>query len=576
MPPAARRPMMIVHPTTGSVRFDAEEETMKESISRRGFLKGALATGAVAAAGAALTGCAPSASPAAASGENGSTTSGARWSWETKPEPIPADKITKTYDCDICIIGAGATGVPAAYAAAKDGGAKTIVLQKGSGVVTNGWGAAAYNSRRFTEQGTTYDLTSIYARFAELANDRGDGRVVKLFLERSGEVMDYLIDETPECTAVCYPDETGHTFGWYKDNDFSTRYAGFKELLDTMVGKAEAAGAEFLWDTPAVQLVQDESGAVVGVVGETKKGEYVQVNASKGVVMACGDLSDDEEMVECYAPIIKGVPNMHGTPNNTGDGYKMGMWAGATLDRSPHCIMMHWDPTCLPEGYAPYSGNPWLRVNINGERYGNENLGYQSVVTACSEQPGQTVFQIVDSHWIDHCNDYKHDNSHSRFTTQPEHDWDDAVERGAIVKADTIEGLADAYGIDKGALVATVARYNELVDKGEDEDFGVRSDYLVWNGIKEPPFYAIKRVPVVLVTLGGLTVNDKLEVLDENAKPIPGFYAAGDCEGSFYGYDYPLFITGGSLGKAFTFGVLAAKSALGTLEEPIVSENAAK
>lgn len=548
---------------------------MTETMSRRGFLKGAIATGAVAAAGAALAGCAPNAAAAGnANASEGAAAQGARWSWDVKPEAIAADKITKTYECDVCVIGAGATGVPAALAAAKDGGAKTIVMQKGVGVVTNGWGAAAYNSRRFTEQGTTYDLPAIAARFAELSNGRGDGRVVKLFLERSGEVMDYLLDETPECPAVCYPDETGHTFGWYKDNDFSTRYAGFKELLETMVTKAEDAGAEFLWDTPAVQLVQDANGAVTGVVGKAKNGDYVQVNATKGVIVATGDLSDDEEMVECFTPIIKGVQNMHGAPNNTGDGCKMGLWAGASLDRAPHCIMMHWDPTCQPEGNAPYSGNPWLRVNINGERYSNENLGYQSVVTACSEQPERTVFQIVDSHWIDHCNDYKHDNSHSRFTTQPQHDWDDAVERGAIIKADTLEELADAYGIKKDTFLATVKRYNELVDGGVDEDFGVRSDYFVWNGIKEPPFYAIRRVPVVLATLGGLAVNNKLQVLRADATPIDGLYAAGDCEGSFYGYDYPLFITGGSLGKAFTFGVLAAKSALGTLDEPIVSANA--
>lgn len=539
-------------------------------ISRRSFLTSMAVAGAAATA-AGLVGCA--AKDGSGTSEETESNEGKRWSWETVPDPISDDQIAKTYDCEICIVGAGATGIPAAYAAAKDGKAKTVILQKGTGVITNGWAAAAFNSRRFTEQGTTYDLPSIYARFAELANGRGNGRVVKLFLERSGEVMDYILDETSETPAVCYPDATGHTFGWYTDNDFSTRYKGFLSLLESLSEKAQEAGAEFIWDTPAVQLVT-ENGKVTGVIGETSDGEYVKVNASKGVIMATGDLSDDEEMVECYAPIIKGVRNMHASPNNTGDGYKMGMWAGASLDRSPHCIAMHFDPTYLPEGYAPYSGNPWLRVNINGERYGNENLGYQSVVTAVSEQPDQVAFQIVDSHWIDHCNDYKHDNSHSRFTTQPQNDWDAAVERGAIIKCDTLDEIADAYGIDKDNFLATVERYNELVEQGIDEDFGVRSDYFIWNSIKEPPFYAIKRVPVVLVTLGGLSVNNKLEVLNEEGSAIEGLYAAGDAEGSFYGYDYPLFINGGSIGKAFTFGVLAVKSALGTLDEKIVSENA--
>jgi len=546
---------------------------MKEKFSRRDFLKGALATSAVAA-GTGLIACTPK-SEGSVGSSDGSQKEGARWSWETKPAPIDESKISETFDCEICVVGAGTAGMSATYAAVIDGGADTLVLQKGKGIITNGWSAASFNSRRFTDQGTSYDLSAIYAKFADLASGRGKGEIVRLFLQRSGEVMDFILDETPENPAICYPDAKGHTFGWYRDNDFSTRYKYFKEMLESLQAKAEAAGARFVWNTPAVQLVQDSSGKVTGVIGKNEEDDkYVKVNASKGVILACGDISDDQEMVECFAPLIKGIQNMHGAPNNTGDGHKMGMWAGAALDSAPHCIMMHWDPTNLPEGYAPFSGNPWLRVNLDGKRYGNENLGYQSVVTASSLQPEKVIFQIIDSRWKDHCNDYKHDNSHSRFSPNPPGDWEDAVKRGAIIKADTIEELADAYGINKEALLETVKRYNELVDKGVDEDFGVRSDYFVWNGIKEPPFYAIKRIPLVLTTQNGLIVNDKLEVQDTENNSIPGLYAAGANQGAYYGYDYPLFITGGSLGKALTFGALAAKSALGTLDEKLVSKNA--
>ncbi len=181
---------------------------------------------------------------------------------------------------------------------------------------------------RFLEAGQTYDLAEIYAQFAELANGRDNPRVVRLFLERSGEVMDYLLDQTPEQEPVLL--ESGHTFGWYINNDMSTRYDQFKKLLENMAGKAEAAGAQVLYKTPGVQLVQDDGGAVVGVIGERSDGSYVRVNASKGVVLATGDLSDDEEMVECFTPILKGVQNMHGMPTNTGDGFKMALWAGAS------------------------------------------------------------------------------------------------------------------------------------------------------------------------------------------------------------------------------------------------------
>lgn len=486
----------------------------------------------------------------------------------TPPEPIAESDISETIDTEICIIGFGATGVPAALAAAQSG-AKTLVLQKSSTVQTNGWSAAAFGSKRFLDAGKTYNISEIYSQFAELANGRDNPRVVNLFLNRSGEVMGYLLDQTTEMTPVLL--ESGHTFGWFINNDMSTRYEQFRKLLNLMADKAEAAGAEVLYETPAVQLITNESGDVTGVIGKREDNSYVRVNADKGVIMATGDLSDDPEMVECYTPLLTGVQSMHGAPCNTGDGFKMGLWAGASLDSAPHCIMMHFDPTWLPAGGAPYSGVPWLRVNLKGERFANENLGYQSVVTSVRLQPEMTAYQITDSDWATHAavDDYVHPNSHSRHTTNPLEDWKDAVERGAIIESGSLEELADTCGIEKDAFLKTVERYNELVEKGVDEDFGVRGDYLSWNGIKKAPFYAIKRAPAVLATVGGLTINERLEVLNTEGEVMKGLYAGGDASGSFYGNDYPLFITGGSLGRAFTFGVLAVRSALGKLDKPL-------
>ena len=168
-------------------------------------------------------------------------------------------------------------------------------------------------------------------------------------------------------------------------------------------------------------------------------------------------------MLEAFCPIMKGVQSMHGAPCNTGDGHKMALWAGASMDPAPHTMMMHFDPTWMPEGNAPYSGIPWLRVNLNGERFGNENLGYQSHVTQVRFQPEMTAFQIIDKNWDAHApkGDYKHPNSHSRSTADPANDWADALERGAIIEADTLEELADKCGINKENFLATVARYNE-------------------------------------------------------------------------------------------------------------------
>ena len=410
---------------------------MKE-LSRRGFLTAA----AVTAAGAAVAGMA-GCSPKDTGDQKKEEAVQTRWSWETKPEPIADGDIAETIDTEICIIGLGSSGTTAALAAAQSG-AKVTVLQKMEKVQTNGWCVAAYNSKKFLEAGQTYDLPQIYADFANLSNGRDNPRAVNLFLRRSGEVMDYIIRQTPEHTPVML--ESGHTYGWFINNDMATRYEQFRLLLNTMVEKAVAAGANIMYETPAVRLVQDERSRD-GSRGPAQR-QVVRENQRLQGVCATGDLSDDPEMPECFAPMLQGVQTMHGAPCNTGDGHKMGLWAGAAMDEGPHCIMMHFDPTWMPEGGAPYSGIPWLRVNLKGERFANEDLGYQSVVTSVRLQPEQTAFQITDANWAVHAakGDYKHPNSHSRATTNPEADWQDAIERGAIRRPTRLKSLRTLAG----------------------------------------------------------------------------------------------------------------------------------
>lgn len=545
----------------------------EKDFSRRAFL-GLGATAVAGAAVAGLAGCGSNGSAgsttktgdtATARTEDTATdTETGRWSWSTAPDPIPDSEVKETYDADICVIGLGSAGAPAALYAAMHG-AKTVVLQKGAKAISNGWCANAINNKVWLESGgEPFDPVELYSSFAQYANGRDNGALVKTFLTRGGEVMDWVLDQTAEIPPVVV--EQGQSLGWYENNDFQTRYSRFSALLDLMAEKAEAAGATMCWDTPAEQLITDDSGAVVGVIAKDGKDKYVKVNVSKGVLMACGDITDDEEMVECYAPLLLGVKSLHGVPNNTGDGVKMGTWIDAKITPAPHALMMHFDPTWLPEGDAPFSGIPWLRVNIDGKRFSNEDLPYQSVVIAVSQQPNKEAFQICDKNWMAHITEYPNPNSHSRENPDPEGNWKKFLESGAILQADTLDELADAYGIDKANFKKTVARYNELCEKGIDEDLGVNGTFMSFNAIKEPPFYAIKRVPSVLATVGGVQVNEYNQVLDNDDEPIERLYAAGDAAGSFYGHEYPMVLPGGSIGRGIILGILAVKKAFDDYE----------
>ena len=100
-------------------------------------------------------------------------------------------------------------------------------------------------------------------------------------------------------------------------------------------------------------------------------------------------------------------------------------------------------------------------------------------------------------------------------------------------------------------FLATVARYNELCAKGEDLDFGKRSELLT--SITEPPFYALKWGPALLNVHGGMLTDTAMRVLDAASRPIPGLYAVGNVAGGLYGVDYPLLWNGNSHSRALTW-----------------------
>lgn len=102
---------------------------------------------------------------------------------------------------------------------------------------------------------------------------------------------------------------------------------------------AAAKGVDIRYSTPARQLVADKSGAVTGAIAQREDGEYVQVNAKNGVIIATGDYSNDDEMVDYYIPDLHNFERKQN--NQTGDGHKMGMWVGAAMEHVGHTKMLH-------------------------------------------------------------------------------------------------------------------------------------------------------------------------------------------------------------------------------------------
>jgi fumarate reductase flavoprotein subunit len=128
---------------------------------------------------------------------------------------------------------------------------------------------------------------------------------------------------------------------------------------------------------------------------------------------------------------------------------------------------------------------------------------------------------------------------------------------GELFHHDTIEGLADRIGVSRENLMTTVDEYNRFVDAKDSISLAVPR-----SGKPKPlraPYYGLKVIPGITFTMGGILVNGRGEALNDEEKPIPGLYSAGDAIGGLMG-GYRGGYTGGLM-QALVTGILAGENA---------------
>ncbi len=537
------------------------EEKEQKGLSRRGFLKGAGIGVAAASSASLMVGCGPqqsSGTPEAevAEGATAEVTS-CEPSFFTPPPPIPAGEITETVTADVVVIGAGVCGLMAGLAAAEEG-AKTVILEKSATFNARGGHNAALGSKLQKAEGIDYDKHEVVRKLVKWGGNKVDQRLLFLWANNCNQVIDYLIDMAEEEGIEVTLSGNDIPDAYYAEHKTIHMFGGMDEkILAGMVEKAYLAqGGEIRYETPAAQLIREESGHVTGVIAGAE-GSYTQFNADKGVILCTGDYGNDLEMVKYYSPKSLDVDmNVYAPPVNTGDGHKMAMWIGAVMQEdAPHPSVTH------NLGGPPMSSHPFLRVNKFGDRYENEDVPIPYLCNSIQLQPGNIAWTIFDSSWPEDAPHLGVSFSRSPVVTDDTiAQLADAVEKGThAFKADTIEELAEKIGVPAEVLTGTVARYNELVEKGEDLDFGKSAEMVL--PIDEAPFYAVKNPIALLVILGGLQVNTDLQVLDADGAVIEGLYAAGGMVGNCFSNDYPVLVPGFTHSRALTFGRIAGKNA---------------
>ena len=559
-------------------------------ISRRDVLKGAAGAAVLAGAGQAAYALASESQD-----KDKAATATEVPSWLGQAPAVADSDCVETVDVDVLVCGAGCAGYFAAEFAAQEG-AKTLLIEKcvvGCGIRDSALGAV--DSRMQKEQGVSIDKNEIVNDFFGYSHGNANMALQRLWADNSGEAVDWYCDlvSADETLHVdlesSMPEESTRYHMWptgHGTNDGSDLVGGVQTGAVTKVMKLlderlTENGGEVRYETALVELIKD-GDRVVGAYATNPDGDYIRINAAKGVIVATGGYVNNDEMYTALQGDLKKAVSgwcCHATKPATGDGIKACLWAGASFD--PVKTSMIFDRGLVapdveiagPESggyYFTLSSQPWLKVNNHGQRICNESTPYDYVIHSAERQDDHAWYCIFDANWAENVKRF-HTIGCSTIDLHEGGDQqamgldaqaaeiDDLVEQGLLAKADTIRELGEKLGFDDlDAFEATVARQNENFDNQEDPDFGKEPFRL--SDLRTAPFYGAKMGGLALCTLDGIRINEKFQALDENNRPIEGLYALGNDSGCYYGGTYTNFAAGTNAGRCITHGMLCGRA----------------
>ncbi len=443
---------------------------------------------------------------------------------------------------DFLVLGGGAGGL-AAGVQARQAGADVLIVEAAG--VTGG--SAARSGGKLMAPGTKwqkavgiYDSPDmLFDYMMEQSRGKADPKKIRFFCDRAYENLLWL----ENCGWKCQDVEPIHEsiVPWRVYNSEGGHYMSAGQgghITYAMHEEYERLGGEFVFNCSLKHLIF-EDGKVKGAVCEYAGGGTLTVRANN-VLLATGGFASNREKVERLYPQMKGyftdVPK-----TNVGTGIDAGVEVGAKEFVSPGVQVNYMSLTPALIGINEEAG---LIVDASGKRVVNE-WSYQYVV-------GDALMRSHSDHsWYISCGNEIYKSVERAFANGP-------IPGTPDIFADSIEELAEKMGVDPAVLKATIDRYNELADKGVDEDFGKPAKFMF--PIKGPKYAAFYYTPCITVTFGGLETDLCGRVLDKDNKPIPGLFSTGETSPTgIYGTIYPG--CGTSIGAAVLWGRVAAMMA---------------
>ena len=565
------------------------------NFSRRSFLKGAGITAIGAAAMGALSGCgngvqAANAESASASFDvrtQGTTTP----SWLGEAPDVAESDITETLDYDVVVVGCRTGGLPAIISAAENG-ARVLGVDQQPSVQAPREDIGAINSRLQQEGAAAHPDCAIDKDVAlddlmRYSNGVADRRLLNVWADESGALVDWITDIITRNGHYKMNWEAGVGNTDLPERAWATSHSPEKLVDDKSITfgtelkeYAEEIGAEFRWNTSLIRCEQNEEGRVTGVIcRDDNDKHYIRINASHGVILSTGGYAANTEMLEARQPWNQQIRiNIPMGGGNSGDGIRAAMWCGAHMDPVGTSVLFNRAAVKPSETAGSdvkgsmfwFGEQPFLKVNLKGERFTNEALPYDYVLHAAMMQPGSTYVDIWDSNYFA---DTKAFDEHGCCRLYP---WDNGApsnkdisempaalqkleDNGYVQRADTIEELAEKLDVPADTLKATWENYNAYAKAGHDPEFNKEPQRLI--ALDQPPYFGCRTGCWFLATIDGVRIDTNMHPIDDNGDPIQGLYTVGNDSGGIFCFTYPSLFVGFACGRTMTFGRRAGRLA---------------
>jgi len=472
------------------------------------------------------------------------------------------DTVSWQGEYDVIVVGYGGAGAVASIKAA-DEGANVLLLEKAP------MGQEGGNTRYAGQGILGLEEKDIDTAVEYFKNIRGkyntpSDKMIKSNLTYSSKNYDWLMEIGADSVSVFPFQEYDYPGGEVMkalavDGEVWTSSL-YRTLQEAVEERADSI--EVWYESPAVGLIQEPETKIIHGVKVNNNGNVLNIRARNGVVLCTGGFENNQQMIQDYLNLPYGYSKA--ARYNTGDGIKMAMEAGANLwhmgntagpdlnvlnpeTGTTFTYAIQGEKDILSSGFAVQNT---IFVGADGTRFINEsvlpNHGYINFHGTWTQMtlslPAYAVFDET-----------------ARLSQTVYASWskgnEEEIKNGLIVKADTIEELAEKIHVNPSNLTRQIKEYNIYCLKGQDPIFGRNKKYL--KPIKSAPFYAMELVPSFTNTQGGPQRNENGEVLDTSGNIIPHLYSAGEL-GSMFSNIYQ---GTGNLGECVAFGRISGENA---------------